>query len=164
MTTELTAPLSDRLAVLAARCELADVVTHRVHAQRNLPGVPVATRIALNSQVGRGDGSSIIYRFTLRCEMVDQESPADAAVIAEVETTIATAFAISDGPPIDDSIDQEVLEAFGNSIALRLAFPYLRESVQSLAGTLRIQGVVLGVLRAEHELPQTVTFHDTAEF
>lgn len=147
MTRPADRPALD-LRALTQTAELIDVGIQSCSAERFAEADGGDFDLVIESGVAVGD-DRLDYRFDATVEVKDE----DDEPVATIRTAVLVTFALAEPVPVAE----EVAAAFGNRVAFLTAYPYLRESVQSLAARVGLPTVVLGLVRAGQDGPRRVT-------
>lgn len=117
-----------------ASTDVIEVVTIEMHAQRFRGGPAPATRFDLNAGYAVEE-DKLVHRIEVQATLLgEDESP-----IGSVRASMGIVFGIPVGTP---SLSDAVL-ANTHPTALKILFPYLRETVQTLSARIGVTGVLL---------------------
>jgi len=118
-----------------ANASLEEIIWHRLHAERTSGEAVSNFDLEVQPEFGRDADhpSSVIYRYAVGVTL----KSADESPVGRVEVTLALRFEVKERP------EDPVLNLFGGTSGLFMAFPYLRESVQSLADRIGIPGLII---------------------
>ena len=89
------------------------------------------------------------YRFDATCRAASNEG----ARVAEVKVTVLATYGLAEG----SQVNQETLQQFGQDVAFLAVYPYIRETVQSLASRVGVHDLTLGLVRRGERVPKNVT-------
>ena len=128
-------PAIDDFNRFVAQAQLAGFDWRRLTAERFSPAEPAETRFTTNTGRG-GDEGQVLYRYDLKVEFLD----GDGGRVAELELTGVLLFTY------ETPTAEPVLDFFGVTNGLAMAWPYMREATQSLASRLGLHGVILPVV------------------
>ncbi|MEV6109645.1 hypothetical protein AB0M28_33795 [Streptomyces sp. NPDC051940] len=139
MTSEIEVT-REQLKYLADRIEIVSIKPLECHAVRHSGEKPSQAIVTLET-ARASEPERLNYKFDLTCKLSDGAE----SVVAEVRVVIIAQYKfIAEG-----DASEETFDAFGASIALRNAFPYLRQNVQDLGTRIGLYGLTLGLMRPE---------------
>ncbi|WP_182113128.1 protein-export chaperone SecB [Actinotalea sp. JY-7876] len=121
---------------------LTSVALVQLSGERRAAGLAPATKYNLDLAYYE-EGSTYLYRLTGRGDLTD----AEGADYGHVEASVVATFESC-------GWSTEQIESFGQSTAMRVAYPYVREALATTASRLGFAGVMLPPLEVAAELAQ----------
>lgn len=118
--------------------ELAGIETVKVQGERTAPGGACHSSFGLTAGY-KQDGTLIHYRFEVTAHFIGED---DAALGNAAATVLVTIRA-------NEPVDEASVERFGETSAARIAYPFLSESIASIAQRIGFTGVVLPAMGTE---------------
>ena len=120
-----------------AAVDVIEVEVARVLGERHAKGRPAESHFALGSAFMR-DGDAVVYRYELKCTIVDDEAVelghVDTVVLVHTQATV--------------DVPDDVLQQFAGTSATMVAYPFLREVLASTAQRLGFPGVFLPLIKS----------------
>lgn len=153
----MTEPERDGLRAVVDSVELINVYALKLDGSRTSGREPTQFEFIVHPQWQRND-EQLDYRFDVRCEPKDDEGDS----VATIEYSVVCSYEVLD-PAALEPVDRGDLTTFGANVALYVAYPYLREGVQSVANRLGMTNISMGMLRRGHDLPAGMSFGDLSE-
>lgn len=97
--------------------------------------------------------SVLLYRFLVACQLKGKsdEPNDDEGGLADIAFTMVAEYRRRDESEVGSP--DEVLATFGDTVALRLAFPYVREAITSFITRLGFPAITVGLLAPENTIP-----------
>lgn len=123
--------------------DVTEIEIARVLGERRAKGRPAESHFDLATAFQRA-GDDVIYRYELRCTIVD-DAPVE---LGHVETVVLVhTRAVGDAP--DDVVDR-----FAATSGTTIAYPFLREVLASTAQRLGFPGVLLPLVKTTGPAPE----------
>jgi hypothetical protein len=121
--------------------ELRDVGTRRFGGARFSEKSPDSVELELTTNTS-SVARELDFSVESRCRILDEQKNPVAEITAELIVRYRIPDEVEFEAPPDLGMD-------GERRALRVAYPYLRETIQSLAARLGLPGLVLGAITAD---------------
>ncbi|MFY1696691.1 MULTISPECIES: hypothetical protein [unclassified Solwaraspora] len=148
---------------ISSRVELGNIFFTRLSA--DLKQLRHVERMGIEVEVSYAIRSNkLLYRFKVKCELYGNSSSAargevahpeaDSVELARIELDLVSEYM----PEKDFQLPgSEVLEEFGDKIAVYVAYPYIREAVSSMTLRLGFPALTLGLLQDGQRVPSSAT-------
>lgn len=105
----------------------------------------------------------VLYRFVVQCELqgplrdapseASQSKTGDRPELAKLDLAVVCEYLV---PEDFTPLDEELIETFGDAIALQMAYPYIREAVSSMVTRLGFPAITIGLMPDGKRIPKAV--------
>ncbi|MFD8319137.1 hypothetical protein [Kitasatospora purpeofusca] len=140
---------------LAENATLCNVHTRRLAAEKPRPGRAVKFDISLRKSYGRSKGH---IHFELSCAVDAQNKSGE--VIGKISVEAVGSYRIGDSPP--EFLPAET-EEFGDQVAIKDIFPYVRQAVDMLAAQVGFEKVRIAAPDLAETRPKQAALGDSGE-
>lgn len=118
----------------------------------NAKSIGKLTQIAIGIEISHARRDDcLLYRFDVQCKLRGDED--EQVEHGEVELRLVCEFQNAGRIVASD----EAIETFGDTVALRIAEPYIREAISSMVVRLGFPALTIGMFIAGEAVPRTIT-------
>ncbi|MEV0615179.1 hypothetical protein AB0I81_17780 [Nonomuraea sp. NPDC050404] len=152
-TTEINQSVLRQLDKMTDLVDIQDIAPVAFSAERLKPGSGSQLQLGVSAAAAPTE-QSLSYKFDLSGTIQDDD---DVDVATFAISMVITYVPRSASPEVAVPDDAESLKAFGDYVAWREVYPYLREGMQTVLARLRIHGFQLPMVRPQDGLiPDTM--------
>jgi hypothetical protein len=152
---------SDAASILAD-LDLVNVLVESFSARARRIDEVKALQLGISYSYHKGENGILLYKFVTRCDVLDTPPTAKEGALEEHQLALLRCTVVCEyGPRVEgaaslETIPDKLLEDFSQEMALKDAFPYIREALSSMSSRLGYPKLTLGAYKPGADISFTV--------